>query len=336
MNSFGRIDSVIEKLVKEGKTQFVIYPFGEHGVKVKEILNWRYGIQEVMIVDNHLAAVNSNILSVKDVKNSDSYTWLLTSDNKKVRKEIYDSIKVMVQENQIVDIFKPSSPYSADYKLLSQIGTLEDTRKPSGEFTGLVRKKKNEKKRLTVAEIGVGYGTTSVEVCKCLDEDDTYVCFDFDDVVEALIEDLSKVLGISCRLIAKGNSHKEYDSYSWELSNALFDMRNKNLDGLYDVVYLDGFHSFFHDGAACCLAKELIKPDGYLIFDDMKWSLAKSRTMNPEVFPKVNDWFTKEQISDCQIQRVVNAFMIHDDRFEQVYFGGNINPERAVFRKVRK
>lgn len=334
MNVYKIIDTMLSKLINEGKEKFVIYPFGEYGIKVKEILNWQYGITEVLIVDKKLSQLNSNITSVDNLKNSSDYTWILTSDNVKTRRELYSSIQGIVAEEQIADPFKSIRLYSDKFKLLSKIGNENDTRIPSIEFIELVRKKKLEKRKITIAEVGVGYGTTSVEACKLLDSNDTYECYDFKEVVTDLVGDLKRVSDINCQLIAKGNTHKEFDSYAWALSKTLMEMRNNNLNGVYDVVYLDGFHSFFHDGLACCLIKELLKSDGYIIFDDMKWTFEKSRTMNPKISPRTLELFTKEQIEDSQIQRVVNMFMINDKDFEFVGFFGAVNGKRAVYRKL--
>lgn len=61
---------------------------------------------------------------------------------------------------------------------------------------------------------------------------------------------------ICCHIEGIGNTHKVFDSYAWSLNNMVFDMRKKHLDGIFDVVYLDGAHSLIHDGLSSCLVKE--------------------------------------------------------------------------------
>ena len=57
------IRQAIESQLDMGKRKFIIYPFGDVGVKVKNILNNSYGIKEDYIIDNHLFQYNSEIQS---------------------------------------------------------------------------------------------------------------------------------------------------------------------------------------------------------------------------------------------------------------------------------
>ena len=166
-----------------------------------------------------------------------------------------------------------------------------------------------------------------------MDANDVYSCFDYEDKVHTLISDLKLLPEVSCQLVAKGNSHKTLNSYSWSLCKMLFEMRNNNSKGIFDLVYLDGSHSFIHDGLSCCILKELLKDKGIIIFDDMYWSYENRPTCNPKVSPGTSNLFTEEQIKDCQVKRVVEAFMIDDKRFKQIYIKGISNNDRAIFQK---
>lgn len=316
----------------EGKA-IAIYPFGTYGVKTKEILNYQYGIHESVIVDNGQAHFNPLTVSLDEVNDCCEYIWFLTCENPCFHKEILESIRKLVPEEQIIDLFKTSPIYSDEYRLLSKLGTsaARGISYSCEEFIELVKKKKNENRNIIVGEVGIGMGATAVEVCKYLAEEDTYMCFDFEERVVDLLHDLNKVPSICCKLIGKGNSHKFYDSYNWNLSDMLFQMRNDNLDGFFDVVYLDGSHSFAHDATACCLLKELLKPNGYIVFDDVFWSYDK----NPESAASLTEFYTKQQLKECHIQRVLNAFMIEDKQFQEVYMSHSFNPGRAVYMKKR-
>lgn len=324
------INTYLEKWSGGGR-KIAIYPFGEKGVKTKEILNWRYGIKEAIIVDNQLSHVNSRILSLEQVKDYEEYIWILTCENPIFHTEILKSIQLLVPEDQIIDVFEDAI-YSSKYRLYSKL-RLDQNRSlsvPCREFIELVEKKKRENRIITVAEIGVGVGATAVSVCTQLQEEDTYYCFDYEDVVEGLLHDLKEIPEICCTLVGEGNTRRVYDSYNWNLCKLLFHMRNNNLQGIFDVVYLDGAHTFLHDSTACCLLKELLKPDGYIVFDDLDWAIKDSG-----MYLEWKDMFTEEQLCDFQIQRVLNAFMIDDERFQQVYMSQSLNPRRAVYRKLR-
>jgi len=146
---------------------------------------------------------------------------------------------------------------------------------------------------LTIAEIGVGVGATSLEIVKRLRKQDFFHFFSFSDEVDELYADLKK-LGCKCNLVPFGNSRKTYDSYCWPLAKLALEIDPAK--GLYDLCYLDGGHNLNWTGLGCALLKNLIKPGGYLIFDDLPWSYGKSHNMNPEVFPEILDGYTEGQL----------------------------------------
>ena len=197
--------------------------------------------------------------------------------------------------------------------------------KAAVEVLELAKKLKDEKRKIVVAEIGIGWGATAVELINLLSKDDEYCFFDFDDAVKELQEDLDKINKNQVKLRAYGNSRKYLDSYSWNLAKVLVEGNRK-----FNLVYLDGAHTFIHDGLSVCLLKELIEKDGYLILDDLNWSLAKSPTCNPTVKPEIVDYYSQEQINACQIEMVKNIFLDTDKRYEAI----EINKRRAVFRRI--
>ncbi len=46
MSYFKKANRVLKRLIQSGKKDFVIFPFGERGMQIKQILNQRYGITE--------------------------------------------------------------------------------------------------------------------------------------------------------------------------------------------------------------------------------------------------------------------------------------------------
>ena len=182
---------------------------------------------------------------------------------------------------------------------------------------------------IKVAEIGIGFGATTLPALKLLDANDVYYAFDFEDTVKALEEDLQVIardFGIKCQLVTKGNSHKQFDSYNWNLSNMIFEMRKKNEAGIFDVVYLDGAHTLHHDGLAVCLLKELIKDGGFLILDDLFWSY----NVSPKMREVGDQFFSEEQVTDQQILRVQELFLSNDPKFERL---SSPKDYRGIFRK---
>lgn len=177
---------------------------------------------------------------------------------------------------------------------------------------------------LCVAEVGVGIGATSVEIVRLLDKNDTYYIFDYADTVSELKTDLEQLDFFQTTIYAYGNSTKTYDSYVWSLAKLWQESKGKEL---FDVSYLDGAHSFFHDGLACCLLKKLCKRGGILFFDDIVWSYS----MSPPMLSFGTKNFTTEQVETCQVAMVVDIFMKDDEEWE--YLEDYSTEYRVAFRK---
>lgn len=200
---------------------------------------------------------------------------------------------------------------------------------PCPEFLSIIQQLKSiySNQSISVAEIGIGYGATTLQVLKMLDEDDVYYCFDFDDNLKAFAEDLQACdFGIKCQIVTAENSSNLWDSYNWNLSNLIFSMREQNLPGLFDAVYLDGAHTLIHDGLAVCLLKELLKDGGILVLDDVFWSFMSTQWRQGYGVGKL----TKEQMNDYQILRVRKLFLDNDPNFEKL---SPPNAYRGIFRK---
>ena len=200
---------------------------------------------------------------------------------------------------------------------------------PAGRVLSIIKQLKTitPPHSITVAEVGIGYGATALQILKILDENDTYYAFDFEDSVKALEDDLkTRDFGIKCQVVTKGNSREEWDSYNWNLSDMVFEMRERHETGIFDAVYLDGAHTLIHDGLAVCLLKELIKAGGYLILDDLFWTYAGSswgRNVGP-------GRLTEEQMKAKQVLRVQELFLTNDPNFERL---SSQKDGRGIFRK---
>lgn len=101
------IKQMIENKLDEGFNKFVIYPFGEIGYRVKQILNFCYGLHESIICDNHLCKYNEDILSIEQIKNKqlnvDSIV-LLSSINHKIYGSLKENLIKVFSESQIAEL----------------------------------------------------------------------------------------------------------------------------------------------------------------------------------------------------------------------------------------
>ncbi len=73
----------------------------------------------------------------------------------------------------------------------------------------------------------------------------------------------------------------EDTSYTWRLMKFL----EENDKPIFDFCYIDGAHDWFVDGFAFLLVDKLLKPGGWVIFDDLYWTFEKSKGLrnNPRV-----------------------------------------------------
>ena len=68
------------------------------------------------------------------------------------------------------------------------------------------------------------------------------------------------------------NVFYEPTSYTWRLMRFL----EEDPTPRFDLCYLDGAHSWFVDGFAFFLVNRLLRPGGWIIFDDVEWTYAQS------------------------------------------------------------
>ena len=109
---------VIDRLVREGNRQFILFPFAEKGQLVKNILNECYGIEEEWIVDNGLASVSKNrkIIRLPELQNidMDNRLVLLTNDNPNIYSELRYQIMQYVEFDKIIDLFSVSMYFDSN------------------------------------------------------------------------------------------------------------------------------------------------------------------------------------------------------------------------------
>ena len=169
----------------------------------------------------------------------------------------------------------------------------------------------------TIAEIGIGIGTTTQAVAKILNNRGQLHVFDLENKVAEVVSDLAG-MGFS-NVTPYPNSTRYWDSYNWSLMKLM----KANEGAIYDLIYLDGAHTFFHDALAFVLCDRLLKVGGYMISDDYYWTFAKSRYMAD----KRDQFMTSEQIETRQVALVVDLLVASNPQYEVV-------TKNKVYKKV--
>lgn len=101
------IRQMIEEKIEEGYKKYIIFPFGDVGMRVKEILNISYGINEDDIIDNKLYRYNSKIKKLFDFnekENLHEYAVLLASTNKSIYNELKKDALNFFGEKQLAEL----------------------------------------------------------------------------------------------------------------------------------------------------------------------------------------------------------------------------------------
>jgi predicted O-methyltransferase YrrM len=66
-------------------------------------------------------------------------------------------------------------------------------------------------------------------------------------------------------------------SYTWELMRMIEETPEG--EWKFDFAFIDGAHSWFVDGFAFLLVDRLLKPGGWILFDDLDWTFGSSPTL---------------------------------------------------------
>lgn len=176
-----------------------------------------------------------------------------------------------------------------------------------------------KKSDIVVGEVGVDMGGTAVEIIPLLNKTDEYYFFDYDLKINELKKDFEKINVKNVKLFGYGNTNKVYDSYAWNIAKLYKSWREEyGNTQRFDVVYIDGAHTFLHDSSATCILKEMVCRGGYLIFDDLNWSISTSPTINFQLNKSVLEKYPIEQIEACQVRLVTEIFMDTDARYQLV------------------
>lgn len=163
-----------------------------------------------------------------------------------------------------------------------------------------------------IAEFGIYRGYTSRAIAEWLNGEGHLHLFDFEDVVDRVTTELLDS-GYG-NVHGHGNSYKYLDSYNWPLASLLRD----HPEPIFDYMFIDGAHTWAIDALTTLLADRLLKPGGFMAFDDYDWTLGHSPALRPSKFPLTGELYTDEQIEAPQVKMICDLLMRRDDRYFEV------------------
>ena len=128
----------------------------------------------------------------------------------------------------------------------------------------------------TVLELGIAHGTASCYIAAALEENGggELVCVDLEEAAEIFKPSAEELLART-GLAKDVTIIREKTGYNWFLRNEIL----KRTTGYacaphYDLIIIDGPKNWTIDGAAFFMCDKLLKPNGWIIFDDYLWSYA--------------------------------------------------------------
>lgn len=173
-----------------------------------------------------------------------------------------------------------------------------------------------------VYEIGIEHGITSLEISKTLDNRGEFHLFSYEDEVRNVLM-LLHSHGFR-NIFPHPNPRKTYSGYHFTLAE------NFNSLKKFDLVFLDGAHTLSFDGYTVAILKELCNVNGYIILDDLHWTLANSPTRNPTICPHTSINFDATQISTSHIKLINDTLLKNDKRFRSL---GVVEDRIVIYKK---
>lgn len=155
-----------------------------------------------------------------------------------------------------------------------------------------------ENKLARVLELGFAHGKSTCYLAAAADElggDAHVMTMDLATAIERK-PNIHQLLD-RCRLAARVTPVFAQTSYTWELMKLL----ERDPQPRFDFVYIDGGHTWDVTGFGFLLVDRLMASGGWVLFDDLDWTLAKSPSQmaNPRIMK-----LPQEQLTTPQVRKV--------------------------------
>ena len=123
-------------------------------------------------------------------------------------------------------------------------------------------------------ELGFGHGVSACYMAAALEEagSGSLVTIDL-ELARDRVPNIEQLLE-KCGYLDKVEFYYEPISYTWRMMKFL-----EEGERTFDFCYIDGAHNWFVDGFAFLLVDRLLRPGGWIVFDDLNWSYAATRSL---------------------------------------------------------
>lgn len=145
-------------------------------------------------------------------------------------------------------------------------------------------------------ELGHAHGVSSVYLAAAMEEAGTGALDTVDLEAAAGREPNLEALLERTGLGPRVNIHREPNSYTWFLKKKIEECTDAAgvCAPCYDFAFIDGAKNWTIDGLAFFLVDKLLRPGGWILFDDYKWSYGKHEGR------EVSDGITIRSLSDAE------------------------------------
>lgn len=186
------------------------------------------------------------------------------------------------------------------------------------------------KKPHNILELGFAHGATTCYMAAALDElgrgqidaVDIEQGRAWQDPV-ASIEDLAARTGLEQYI----NIHREPCSYTWFLHDKISSRTaNGNCEPYYDFVFIDGAKNWEVDGAAFFMADKLLRPQGWILFDDYAWTYSQESEEAKRLFAETGifvDRMSSGQANTPNVEEIVRLLVLQHPDYGEVELEGD-------------
>ena len=177
-----------------------------------------------------------------------------------------------------------------------------------------------------VLELGVAHGVGAAYIAAALDENGKGSLTTVDSSAflyeEPTAEELMERLGLS-RLVRVDRSSS---TYTWFLKERIEERSDAdgNCEPVYDFCYLDGAKDWTIDGLAVILIEKLLRPDGWLLMDDLDWTFSswegkgKSWEGNGKVGARETNAMSEAERNDPHLRAVFDLIVAQHPSFTEL------------------